>query len=127
MKIVSINYFNRVINSAALAAFKESAEYKAAISRYKGGWEFIRYQNEVEARFTNIVPTSEGNVNIDVDYITLDEYGITAYTSESRGFPAVLFKFANAELGDVDRELTSAEKELLESIVSEYDLTDIEL
>ena len=127
MKVTSINYFDRAVDGSALAAFKETAEYKAAVGRSKKEGNFSLYQNEVETRFTNLVSTSEGNVDIDIDYISLDEYGINVYTSDSHGLPVILFKFENAKPGVGDRELTPAEKELLEAIVSEYELTDIEL
>lgn len=128
MKIVSINYFNRVVDGAALAAYKQTAEYAEGIERCEGDWAFARYQDEVEERFTNFIPTSEGDANIAVDYIHTSEYGITGYIrNDSISLPVVRFKFANAKLGDADRELTPADKELLEAIVSEFKLTNIEL
>lgn len=128
MKIVSINYFNRVVDGAALAAFKETAEYKEAVERCEGDWAFSHYQDEVEERFTSFIPTSNGDENIAVDYVVPSEYGITCYIrNDSISVPVVRFKFSNAKLGAADRELTAGEKELLEAIVSEFKLTDIEL
>lgn len=128
MKIVSINYFNRVVDGAALAAFKETAEYKEAVEGCKGDWAFAHYQDEVEKRFTSFIPTSEGDTDIVVDYIHTSEYGITGYIrNDGASLPVVRFKFEGAKLGTADRELTSAEKGLLETIVSEFKLTGIEL
>ena len=128
MKIVSINYFNRVVDGAALAAYKETAEYAEGVEKCQGDWAFAYYQDEVEAEFTNTVPTSEGNTDTAIDYVIPSEYGITGYIRvNGAGIPVVRFKFANAKLGAVDRELTADERAWLEAIVSEFKLTDIEL
>lgn len=128
MKIVSINYFNRVVDGAALAAFKETAEYAEGIEKCQGSWAFAQYQDAVEDKFASIIPTAEGNPDVAIDYAVKSECSITCYIrNDSASIPVVRFKFANAKLTDADRELTSAEKELLEDIVSEFKLTGIEL
>lgn len=128
MKVTSINYFNRVVDGAALAAFKETAEYAEGIERCEGDWSFARYQDEVEERFTSFIPTSNSDENIAVDYVVPSEYGITCYIrNDGAGIPVVRFKFSNAKLGAADRELTAEEGRLLEAIVSEFKLTGIEL
>lgn len=128
MKIVSINYFDQVLDQVALEAYKQTAEYADGVEKCQGDWAFAQYQDEVEKRFTSFIPTSEGDTGIAVDYIRTSEYGITGYVrNDGMGIPVVRFKFANAKLTDADRELTSAEKELLEAIVSEFKLTNIEL
>lgn len=128
MKVTSINYFDRVIDGAALAAYKETAEYQEAVERCEGDWAFSRLQDEVESEFTNTVPTSKGDTNIAIDYVIPSEYGITGYIRvDGAGIPVVRFKFEGSKLGTADRELTLAKKELLTAIVSEFKLTNIEL
>ena len=128
MRVMTINYFNRVIDGAALAAFKQTAEYAEGVEKCQGDWAFAKYQDEAEARFMNIVPTSEGSDDIMVDYVIPTEYGITGYIRvDDVSIPVVCFKFEGSKLSTGDRELTSAEKELLEAIVSEFKLTNIEL
>ena len=128
MKIVSINYFNRVVDDAALAAYKQTAEYAEGVEKCEGDWAFAHYQDEVEAEFTNTVPTSEGDTNLAIDYVIPSEYGITGYIRvDGAGLPVVRFKFANAKLGTADRELTADEREWLSAIVDEFKLADIEL
>lgn len=129
MKIVSINYFDQVLDQVALEAYKQTAEYAEGVERCEGDWAFAHYQDEVEAEFTNTVTTAEGDTNIAIDYATQSEYGITCYIRDAGGMsiPVVRFKFEGAKLGAADRELTSAEKELLKNIVSVFNLTNIEL
>ena len=128
MKIVSINYFNRVLDKVALEAYKQTAEYTEGVEKCQGDWAFAKYLDDVEAEFTNTVPTSEGNVDIVIDYVIPSEYGITGYVRvDGAGIPVVRFKFANAKLTDTDRELTSAEKEMLSAIIDEFKLVDVEL
>ena len=129
MKIVSINYFNRVVDGAALAAFKETAEYAEGIERCQGGWAFAQYQDTVEDKFASVIPTAEGDTNIAIDYAIQSEYSITCYIRDTNGMsmPIVRFKFEGAKLGDTDRELTSAEKEMLSAIIDEFKLVDVEL
>lgn len=128
MKIVSINYFNRVLDKVALEAYKQTAEYAEGVERCQGDWAFSHYQDEVEAEFTNTVPTSEGNTDTAIDYVIPSEYGITGYIRvNGAGIPVVRFKFANAKLGAADRELTADEREWLSAIVDEFKLTNIEL
>ena len=128
MKIVSINYFNQVLDQVALEAYKQTAEYQEAVERCEGDWAFSRYQDEVENNFTSIIPTSEGNPDVAIDYAIKSECSITCYIrNDSASVPVVRFKFANAKLTDADRELTSAEKELLSAIIDEFKLVDVEL
>lgn len=128
MKIVSINYFNRVVDGAALAAYKQTAEYAEGVEKCEGDWAFAQYQDEVEAEFTNTVPTSEGNTDIAIDYVIPSEYGITGYVRvNGAGIPVVRFKFEGSKLGTADRELTPAEKEMLSAIIGEFKLVDVEL
>ena len=128
MKIVSINYFNRVLDKVALEAYKQTAEYAEGVESCQGDWAFAKYLDDVEAEFTSTVPTSEGNVDIAIDYVIPSEYGITGYVRvDGAGIPVVRFKFANAKLGATDRELTSAEKEMLSAIIDEFKLVDVEL
>ena len=128
MKIVSINYFNQVLDQVALEAYKQTAEYAEGVERCEGDWSFARYQDEVEAEFTNTIPTSESSDGLAVDYVIPSEYGITGYVRvDGAGIPVVRFKFDNAKLGAADRELTAEEGRLLEAIVSEFKLTGIEL
>ena len=128
MKIVSINYFDQVLDQVALEAYKQTAEYAEGVEKCQGDWAFAHYQDKVEERFTSFIPTSEGNADIAIDYVHTSEYGITGYVrNDGTNVPVVRFKFANANLGAADRELTSAEKELLEAVVSEFKLTNIEL
>lgn len=128
MKIVSINYFNRVLDKVALEAYKQTAEYAEGVESCQGDWAFAKYLDNVEAEFTNTVPTSKGDTNITIDYVIPSEYGITGYIRvDGAGIPVVRFKFEGSKLGTADRELTLAEKELLAAIVSEFKLTNIEL
>ena len=128
MKVTSINYFDRVINGAALAAFKETAEYKEAIERCQGDWAFGRYQDEVEDNFASIIPTSEGNPDVAIDYAVKSECSITCYIrNDSGSIPVVRFKFEGAKLGTADRALTADEREWLSAIVDEFKLVDVEL
>ena len=128
MKVTSINYFDRVIDGAGLAAYKETAEYQEAVERCEGDWAFSRLQDEVESEFTNTVPTSKGDTDIAIDYVIPSEYGITGYIRvNGAGIPVVRFKFSNAKLSAADRELTADEREWLSAIVDEFKLVDIEL
>ena len=128
MKVTSINYFDRVVNGAALAAYKPTAEYAEGVERCEGDWAFARYQDEVEAEFTNTVPTSKGIPDIAIDYVIPSEYGITGYIRvNGAGIPVVRFKFEGAKLSAADRELTADEREWLSAIVDEFKLVDIEL
>lgn len=128
MKVTSINYFDRVIDGAGLAAYKETAEYQEAVERCEGDWAFSRLQDEVESEFTNTVPTSKGDTDIAIDYVIPSEYGITGYIRvDGAGIPVVRFKFEGSKLGTADRELTSAEKEMLSAIIDEFKLVDVEL
>lgn len=128
MKVTSINYFDRVIDGAGLAAYKETAEYQEAVERCEGDWAFSRLQDEVEDRFASIIPTSNADENITIDYVIPSEYGITGYIqANGTSIPVVRFKFEGSKLGAADRELTSAERALLVAIVSEFKLTNIEL
>ena len=128
MKIVSINYFNRVLDKVALEAYKQTAEYVEGVENCQGDWAFAKCLDDVEAEFTSTVPTSEGNVDIAIDYVIPSEYGITGYVRvDGAGIPVVRFKFANAKLTDADRELISAEKEMLSAIIDEFKLVDVEL
>lgn len=128
MKIVSINYFNRVVDGAALAAYKQTAEYAEGVEKCQGDWAFAKYLDDVEAEFTSTVPTSEGHVDIAIDYVIPSEYGITGYVRvDGAGIPVVRFKFASAKLTGADRELTADEREWLNAIVDEFKLVDIEL
>ena len=128
MKIVSINYFNRILDQVALEAYKQTAEYAEGVERCEGDWSFARYQDEVEAEFTNTVPTSEGIPDVAIDYVIPTEYGITGYIRiDGAGIPVVRFKFEGAKLGATDRELTADEREWLSAIVDEFKLVDIEL
>lgn len=128
MKIVSINYFDQVLDQVALEAYKQTAEYAEGVEKCQGDWAFAHYQDEVEAEFTNTVPTSKGIPDIAIDYVIPTEYGITGYVRvDGAGIPVVRFKFEGAKLGAADRELTSVEKELLKNIVSVFNLTNIEL
>ena len=128
MKIVSINYFDRVLDQVAFEAYKQTTEYAEGVEKRQGDWAFAHYQDEVEAEFTNTVPTSKGIPDIAVDYVIPSEYGITGYIRvNGAGIPVVRFKFANAKLGATDRELTADEREWLSAIVNEFKLTDIEL
>ena len=128
MKVTSINYFNRVVDGAALAAYKQTAEYAEGVERCEGDWAFARYQDEVEAEFTNTVPTSKGIPDIAIDYVIPSEYGIIGYIRvNGAGIPVVRFKFEGAKLSAADRELTADEREWLSAIVDEFKLVDIEL
>lgn len=128
MKVTSINYFDRVIDGAALVAYKETAEYQEAVERCEGDWAFSRLQDEVESEFTNTVPTSKGIPDVAIDYVIPTEYGITGYIRiDGAGIPVVRFKFEGAKLGATDRELTVDEREWLSTIVDEFKLVDIEL
>ena len=128
MKVTSINYFDRVIDGAGLAAYKETAEYQEAVERCEGDWAFSRLQDEVESEFTNTVPTSKGDTDIAIDYVIPSEYGITGYIRvDGAGIPVVRFKFEGSKLGTADRELTSTEKEMLSAIIDEFKLVDVEL
>lgn len=128
MKIVSINYFNRVLDKVALEAYKQTAEYAEGVEKCQGDWAFARYQDEVEAEFTNTVPTSKGIPDIAVDYVIPSEYGITGYIRiDGAGIPVVRFKFEGAKLGTADRELTADEREWLSAIIDEFKLVSIEL
>lgn len=128
MKVTSINYFDRVVDGAALAAYKQTAEYAEGVERCEGDWAFARYQDEVEAEFTNTVPTSKGIPDIAIDYVIPSEYGITGYIRvNGAGIPVVRFKFEGAKLSAADRELTADEREWLSAIVDEFKLVDIEL
>lgn len=128
MKIVSINYFNRVLDKVALEAYKQTAEYAEGVEKCQGDWAFARYQDEVEAEFTNTVPTSKGVPDVAIDYVIPTEYGITGYIRiDGAGIPVVRFKFEGAKLGANDRELTADEREWLSAIVDEFKLADIEL
>lgn len=128
MKIVSINYFNRVLDKVALEAYKQTAEYAEGVEKCQGDWAFAQYQDEVEAEFTNTVPTSEGDTNISIDYVIPSKYGITGYNRVGgAGIPVVRFKFEGSKLGTADRELILAEKEMLSAIIDEFKLVDVEL
>lgn len=128
MKIVSINYFNRVLDKVALEAYKQTTEYAEGVESCQGDWAFARYQDEVEAEFTNTVPTSTGIPDIAIDYVIPTEYGITGYIRiDGAGIPVVRFKFEGAKLGATDRELTADEREWLSAIIDEFKLVDIEL
>ena len=128
MKIVSINYFNQVLDQVALEAYKQTAEYAEGVERCEGDWAFAHYQDEVEAEFTNTVPTSKGIPDVAIDYVIPTEYGITGYIRiDGAGIPVVRFKFEGAKLGAADRELTADEREWLSAIVNEFKLVDIEL
>ena len=128
MKVTSINYFNRVLDQVALEAYKQTAEYTDGVEKCQGDWAFARYQDEVESEFTNTVPTSEGIPDVAIDYVIPTEYGITGYIRvNGAGIPVVRFKFEGAKLGAADRELTSAEKEMLSAIIDEFKLVDVEL
>ena len=128
MKIVSINYFNQVLDQVALEAYKNTAEYQEAVEKCAGDWAFANLNDEIESRFTTTIPVSEGNVDIAIDYVIPSEYGITGYVRvDGAGIPVVRFKFANAKLTDTDRELTSAEKDMLSAIIDEFKLVDVEL
>lgn len=128
MKIVSINYFNQVLDQVALEAYKNTAEYQEAVEKCAGDWAFANLNDEIESRFTTTIPVSEGDIDIAIDYVIPSEYGITGYVRDNGiGVPVIRFKFANAKLGSADRELTSAERELLSAIVDEFKLVDVEL
>ena len=128
MKIVSINYFNRVLDKVALEAYKQTAEYAEGVEKYQGDWAFSHYQDEVESEFTNTVPTSKGDTDIAIDYVIPSEYGITGYIRvDGAGIPVVRFKFEGSKLSTADRELTLAEKEMLSAIIDEFKLVDVEL
>ena len=129
MKIVSINYFNQVLDQVALEAYKNTAEYQEAVEKCAGDWAFANLNDEIESRFTTIIPVSEGDIDIAIDYATQSEYSITCYIRDTNGMsmPIVRFKFEGAKLGSADRELTSAERELLSAIVDEFKLVDVEL
>ena len=128
MKVTSINYFDRILDQVALEAYKQTAEYAEGVEKCQGDWAFAHYQDEVEAEVTNTVPTSKGIPDVAIDYVIPTEYGITGYVRiDGVGIPVIRFKFEGAKLGTTDRELTPAEKGLLETIVSEFKLTGIEL
>ena len=128
MKIVAINYFDRVLDQVALEAYKQTAEYAEGVEKCQGDWAFSHYQDEVEAEFTNTVPTSEGTPDVAVDYVIPTEYGITGYVRvDGAGIPVVRFKFEGAKLGATDRELTADEREWLSAIIDELKLVDVEL
>ena len=128
MKIVSINYFNRVLDKVALEAYKQTAEYAEGVEKCQGDWAFAKYLDDVEAEFTSTVPTSNGIPDIAVDYVIPSEYGITGYIRiDGAGIPVVRFKFEGAKPGATDRELTADEREWLSAIVDEFKLADIEL
>jgi len=129
MKIVSINYFNRVLDKVALEAYKQTAEYVEGAEKCQGDWAFARYQDAVEDKLVSVIPTAEGDTNIAIDYAIQSEYSITCYIRDTNGMsmPIVRFKFEEAKLGDTDRELTSAEKEMLSAIIDEFKLVDVEL
>ena len=129
MKVTSINYFNRVVDGAALAAYKQTAEYAEGVEKCQGDWAFAQYQDTVEDKFASVIPTAEGDTNIAIDYAIQSEYSITCYIRDTNGMsmPIVRFKFEGAKLGDADRELTSAEKEMLSAIIDEFKLVDVEL
>ena len=128
MKVTSINYFNRVVDGAALAAYKQTTEYAEGVESCQGDWAFSHYQDEVEAEFTTTVPISEGNTDTAIDYVIPSEYGITGYIRvNGAGIPVVRFKFSNAKLSAADRELTADEREWLSAIIDEFKLVDIEL
>lgn len=102
MKVTSINYFDRVVDGAALAAYKQTAEYAEGVERCEGDWAFARYQDEVEAEFTNTVPTSKGIPDIAIDYVIPSEYGITGYIRvNGAGIPVVRFKFEGQNLAQL--------------------------
>lgn len=128
MKIVSINYFNRVLDKVALEAYKQTTEYAEGVESCQGDWAFSHYQDEVEAEFTTTVPTSESNTDTAIDYVIPSEYGITGYIRvNGAGIPVVRFKFSNVKLSAADRELTADEREWLSAIIDEFKLVDIEL
>lgn len=129
MRVMTINYFNQVLDQVALEAYKNTAEYKEAVEKCAGDWAFANLNDEIESRFTTTIPVSEGDTDIAIDYTTQSEYGITCYIRDTNGMsmPIVRFKSEGAKLGDTDRELTSAEKELLSAIVDEFKLVDVEL
>lgn len=128
MKIVSINYFNQVLDQVALEAYKNTAEYQEAVEKCAGDWAFANLNDEIESRFTTTIPVSEGDIDIAIDYVIPSEYGITGYVRDNGiGVPVIRFKFANAKLGATDRELTADEREWLNAIVDEFKLVDIEL
>lgn len=128
MKIVSINYFDQVLDQVALEAYKQTAEYTEGVEKCQGDWAFSHYQDEVEAEFTNTVPTSKGTPDVAIDYIIPSEYGITGYIRvDGAGIPVVRFKFEGSKLGTADRELTAGEREWLSAIIDEFKLVDVEL
>ena len=129
MRITSINYFNQVLDKGALEAYKQTAEYAEGVEKCQGDWAFANLTDEVESRFTTTIPVSEGDTDIAIDYATQSEYGITCYIRDANGMsiPVVRFKFEGSKLGTADRELTSAEKEMLSAIIDEFKLVDVEL
>lgn len=42
MKIVSINYFNRVLDKVALEAYKQTTEYAEGVESYQGDLAFSK-------------------------------------------------------------------------------------
>ena len=129
MRVMTINYFNQVLDQVALEAYKNTAEYKEAVEKCAGDWAFANLNDEIESRFTTTIPVSEGDTDIAIDYATQSEYGITCYIRDANGMsiPVARFKFEGSKLGTADRELTSAERALLAAIVSEFKLANIEL
>lgn len=119
MKIVSINYFTKVVDQEGLRIYKESEAYAKDVEAAKGDWAFAQLQDQVESYYTSYLPVSKSeDDSIVYDYATMTEYGITLYLRGNNGIvPVARFKFDNAALTETDRSLTEAEVEMARHII----------
>lgn len=126
MNVTRIHYFDRVVDEIALANFKKTAEYDAAVAECKGDWAFSHYQDKLRDRFTRFVPVLKHRGDVAIDYITISKHAITGFIRDSVNVPVIRFKFDTAKLG-IGRRLTSEEKSLLDEVIREYKISDISL
>lgn len=124
MKVTTVHYFDRVVNVAALAAYKKTAEYDEAVRECKGDWAFSQYLDELENRFSEFVPVLKHRGDIAIDYVSVSKYAITCYIRSNIDIPVMRFKFSHAKLG-IGRRLTYEERRILEVIIDEYNLKNI--
>lgn len=119
MKIVSINYFTKVVDQEGLRIYKESETYAKDVEAAKGDWAFAQLQDQVESYYTSYLPVSKSeDDSIVYDHATMTEYGITLYIRGNNGIvPVARFKFDNATLTETDRSLTEAEVEMSRHII----------
>lgn len=119
MKIVSINYFTKVVDQEGLRIYKESEAYAKDVEAANGDWAFAQLQDQVESYYTSYLPVSKSeDDSIVYDYAAMTEYGITLYLRGNNGIvPVARFKFDNATLTETDRSLTEAEVEMARHII----------